>query len=206
MEQDRQNPSPFWDRPESASGPSENKPKQSRQASGPFWSRPGQPEDDTPAGQPYSRKKEPANSLAVASMVLGILALITIFTVYLPIILGSLSIILALLSRGGSLKMHNNAHSGVVTSSIALGCDAAIFIMAFALIFGMPDFFEKMYGMSYQEMMEQMEDGTLDYEELYNNIYENTYNNMYEDTYEDLYEYLPEDMQEELKDYLEQMP
>lgn len=196
MEQDRQNPSPFWDRPEPASDPSGSKQEKSSQTSGPFWNRPG---------QPHSQKKEPANGLAIASMVLGILALITIFTVYLPIILGSLSIILALLSRGGSLKMHNNAQSGVITSSIALGCDAAIFIMAFALIFGMPDFFEKMYGMSYQEMMEQMEDGTLDYEELYNNIYENTYNNMYEDTYEDLYDHLPEDMQEELKDYLEQM-
>lgn len=182
MEQDKQNPSPFWDRPGQAG--SGNSPQQFRR-----------------------QKEEPANGLAYASMILGVIALASFFTftIYPPIIFGSLSIILALLSRGGSLKMHSKAQNGVITSSIALGCDVAIFAMAFALIFVTPDFFESIYGMSYQEMIEGMENGTLDYEDIYNNVYENMYEDTYEDTYEELYDHMPEDMRQEMQEILEQM-
>ncbi len=215
MEQDRQNQSPFWDRPEQSSpssGPSENRPNQNPS---PFWSRPGQDGNGTPAQQFHRPKEEPANGLARASKVLGIFALVSFFTftVYPPIIFGSLSIILALLSRGSSLKMHSKAQNGVITSSIALGCDVAIFAMAFALIFNMGGSFESIYGMSYEEMIEGMENGTLDYEDIYNNVYENMYENMYGDTYEDsyeeLYEHMPEDMRQEMQEMqeiFEQMP
>ena len=139
--------------------------EQDRQNPGPYWERPSHQLNRLP--------EEPSNGMAVASMVLGILALIGILFIYPAIILGSLSIILALLSRGKSLKMHGQAKTGVITSIIAIGSDIAIFATAFLLIFGKPDFFESIYGMSYQEMMEQMEDGTLDYDELYDNIYNN---------------------------------
>ena len=69
--------------------------------------------------------------------------------------------------------MHVQAKTGVITSAIGLGSVVAIFAMAFTFIYSEPDFFENIYGMSYQEMMEQMEDGTLDYDELYDNIYNN---------------------------------
>ncbi len=212
MEQDRQNQSPFWDRPGQGSYPSGPKLEQNDQTPSPFWSRPGQDGNGTPTQQFHRPKEEPANGLARASMVLGIIALVSFFTftVYPPIILGSLSIILALLSRGSSLKMHSKAQNGVITSSIALGCDVAIFAMAFALIFGMPNMFESIYGMSYEEMIEGMENGTLDYEDIYNNVYENMYENMYGDTYEDsyeeLYEHMPEDMRQEMQEIFEQMP
>lgn len=205
MEQDRQNPSPFWDRPESASGSSENKPNQNKQTSGPFWNRPGQTGDENSTQQPYSRKEEPANGLAVASMVLGVLALISLIAVYPAIIFGSLSIILALLSRGGSLKMNSSAKTGAITSVIALSCNVAVFAMAFALIFNMGGSFESIYGMSYEEMIEGMEDGTLDYEDIYNNVYENMYEKMYGDTYEELYDQMPEDMRQEMQEIFEEM-
>ena len=165
MEQDKQNPSPYWERPSQYNSQAGNTPGQNGQNPGPYWER--------PQHQLKHSKEEPTNGLATAAMVLGILALIGIFTIYPAIILGSLSIILALLSRGQSLKMHGQAKTGVITSVIAIGCGVALFAMVFALILGMPDFFENIYGMSYQEMMEQMEDGTLDYEELYDNIYDN---------------------------------
>lgn len=165
MEQDRQNPGPYWERPRQDNNPTDNTSGQGGQNPGPYWERPAQ--------QLHRSNEEPSNGLATAAMVLGILALIGIFAIYPAIILGSLSIILALLSRGQSLKMHGQAKTGVITAVIAIGCDVAVLGMAFALIFGMPNFFESIYGMSYQEMMEQMEDGTLDYDELYDNIYNN---------------------------------
>lgn len=211
MEQDRQNPSPFWDRPGQGGRPSGPSGDRSGQTPSPFWNRPGQEGNSNPAQQFRRQKEEPANGLAIASMVLGIIALILFFTftIYPTIIFASLSIILALLSRGGSLKMHTKAQNGIITSAIALGCDAAIFAMAFALIFNMGGSFESIYGMSYEEMMEGMEDGTLDYEDIYNNVYENMYENMYgdtyEDTYEELYDHMPEDMRQEMHEMFEQM-
>ena len=207
MEQDRQTPSPYWERPTQNSQSSNNTSGQGQPTNGPFWNRPGQTSRDDSSQSPYYRKCEQPNKMARASMIFGILALLGILTIYPAIILGSLSIILALLSRGKSLKMHSQAQNGIITSSIAIGCDLALFAMVFVLIFGMPDFFESIYGMSYQEMMEQMEDGTLDYDELYNNIYNNLEDNMmddrHENPYSDLYDYLPEDTRDKITDILE---
>lgn len=54
-------------------------------------------------------------SLATASFVLGILSLITcfLFTVYLPFILGSIAILLALLSKGQSPRLAGKAKTGI---------------------------------------------------------------------------------------------
>jgi len=152
MEQDRQNPGPYWERP---------------------------------THQLNRPQEEPSNGMATIAMVLGILALISVIFIYPAIILGSLSIILALLSRGKSLKMHGHAKIGVITSSIGMGTVVLLFSVVFILMFGKTDAFESIYGMSYQEMMEQMENGTLDYDELYNNIYDNMYNDMLESAPED---------------------
>lgn len=155
--------------------------EENKQTPGPYWSRPGQ--SPTTPINPTPTQQAPANSLARASMVLGIVALISFFTftVYPPIIFGSLSIILALLSRGGSLKMHEKAKNGILTSSIAFGCDICLVALVFVFLFVTPDFFESIYGMSYQEMIEGMEDGTLDYDDIYNNVYDNIYNNISEE-------------------------
>lgn len=178
--------------------------EQDRQTPSPYYQRPGQQVNGNPMPAPQRQEEEPANSLARAAMVLGIIAVIFFFTftIYPTIVLGSLAIILALLSRGSSLKMHSKAKNGIITAVVALGCDIALVAACCFLIFGTPDFFESIYGMSYQEMMEGMEDGTLDYDELYENIYNNMYENMYEDMYEDM----PEDMRDEMKGILEEMP
>ena len=58
-----------------------------------------------------------------------------------------------------------------------------------------------------EEMMEQIEDGTLDYDELYNNIYNNLEDNRmddrHENPYSDLYDYLPKDTRDKITDILE---
>ena len=166
---EEQRRTPFYQRPEQTT---------EEQRRTPFYQRPGQAGDDklNPAFRP---KEEPANKLASASTVLGIIAIASFFTftIYPPVIFGSLAIILALLSRGASFNLHSKAKNGIITSVIAIGCDIALVAVACLLIFGTPDFFEKIYGMSYQEMMEGIENGTLDYDELYENIQNNMYEN-----------------------------
>ena len=157
--------------------------EQDRQTPGTFYNRPDRQLNGEPTPFVPREQEEPANGLARASLVLGIISVISFFTftIYPAIIMGSLTIILALLSRGASLKMHSKAKNGILTASIAIGCDIALIGACFFLIFGSPDFFESIYGMSFQEMMEGMENGTLDYDELYENIYDNMNENMDED-------------------------
>ena len=188
--------------------------EQDRQTPGPFYQKPGQ--QTTGEQMPYVQREpeEPANGLARGAMVLGVIAVISFFTftIYPAIIFGSLAIILALLSRGASFKMHSKAKNGIITAVTAIGCDIALIVSCCFLIFGSPDFFESIYGMSFQEMMEGMENGTLDYDELYENIYNNMYEDMYEDMHGDspedmnsIFEQMPEDMQDDLPESMKNM-
>lgn len=184
--------------------------EQDRQTPGTFYNRPDRQLNGEPTPYVPREQEEPANGLARASMVLGIISVISFFTftIYPAIIMGSLAIILALLSRGASLKMHSKAKNGILTASIAIGCDIALIGACFFLIFGSPDFFESIYGMSFQEMMEGMENGTLDYDELYENIYNNMYEDMpgdSSDTSNDTMEELPEDIPDNLRQLLEEL-
>lgn len=178
--------------------------EQDRQTPSPYYRRPGQPLNEDPMQFPQHQTEEPANGLARASMVLGIIAVVSFFTftIYPAVIFGSLAIILALLSRGASFNLHSKAKNGIITAVTAIGCDIALIVSCCFLIFGSADFFESIYGMSFQEMMEGMENGTLDYEELYENIY----NNMYEDMYEDMHGDSPEELQEDIDSILEDLP
>lgn len=178
--------------------------EQDKQTPGTFYQRPGQQTDGNFTQLPRYQPEEPANGLARAAMVLGVIAAVSFFTftIYPAVIFGSLAIILALLSRGASFKMHSKAKNAIITASIAIGCDIALVIGCCFLIFGSADFFESMYGMSFEEMMEGMENGTLDYDELYENIY----NNMYEDMYEDLEDGASDTMPGDIDSILEEMP
>ena len=157
--------------------------EQDKQNQSPFYQRPGQVNDGN-SSQSIRPKEEPANKLAQASTVFGVISIVLLFTftIYPAIVFGSMAIILALLSRGASFQLHSKAKNGIITASIAIGGNIVLVAVCCILIFATPDFFESIYGMSYQEMMEGMENGTLDYEELYENIY----NNMYEDTQNEL--------------------
>lgn len=64
--------------------------------------------------KPYLRN--PGQGMATASMILGLAGLFSIFTVYLPLICGSIAIILAILSKGYGKKMLAAARVGVGTA------------------------------------------------------------------------------------------
>ena len=84
-----------------------------------------------PATPPYENRRSPG--MATASLVLGILSLATSFCLYFALPCGALGIILALLSRGGTRSMDNQATVGLILS--ACGLFFTICLWGFALLF-----------------------------------------------------------------------
>lgn len=75
--------------------------------------------------------RNPGQSMATASMILGLIGLFTVFTVYIPLICGSIAIILAVLSKGYGKKMLAYAKVGIGT---AIGGVALIASIIFSLV------------------------------------------------------------------------
>lgn len=75
--------------------------------------------------------RNPGQSMATASMVLGIVSLFTLFTVYIPLVCGGLAVILAILSKGYGKKMLLTARVGIGT---AVGGVVLISSIVFSLV------------------------------------------------------------------------
>jgi len=75
--------------------------------------------------------RNPGIAMATISMIFGLGSIITVFTVYLPLILGSLSILFAILSRGYGRKLLTGAKIGIGT---AIGGMALVFTITFSLV------------------------------------------------------------------------
>lgn len=131
-----------------------------------------------PYNNPYGAPFMPApvrhkgESMATASMVLGIISLISLLflQITIPFFLSGVAIILAILSRGGDRKLPGRAKTGLICSIIALGLDILFFILAiwlaFILPFRSPAFHqelnkacEEQYGASYDEIMDEFMEG-----------------------------------------------
>lgn len=115
--------------------------------------------------------RHPGSGFATASMVLGILAILSAFTgtVFPPLICGGLSVILALLSKGNDRAMLPNAKVGVLTAVLGLVVNVLIVASAFLLLFTNPDmqkefhdqlnyYYEYFYGESFDDAWDEMED------------------------------------------------
>ena len=109
--------------------------------------------------------------MATASMVLGIITLVSLLLLRLsmPFMLGGIGIILAILSRGGSRKMLGKAKAGMICCITALVLDIALCVTAVWLVFALPSVApelmeevnkvcEEQYGVSYDEMLEEIYD------------------------------------------------
>ena len=97
------------------------------------------------------------NGFATASLVLGILAFLSVFTmtVFPAIILGGLSIILGLLSRGGNKMPGGDALTGIIISASSLVINLVLCITAFLIVFSDPEMtreYWKMVGNTYEQM------------------------------------------------------
>lgn len=66
------------------------------------------------------------NNMALASMILGIISIVTVCCCYGGIIFGSLAILLALLSKTED-EMESNAKTGLITGCIGLGLSVFAF-------------------------------------------------------------------------------
>lgn len=109
------------------------------------------------------------NSLATASLVCGVVAVVSIFIcpVVLTCIFGPISILLALLSKGYDAKMHNYAKIGIITSISGISMNIMMYSIIIALFIYSPNYreavieycdqtFEMTYGMDFNETMQQI--------------------------------------------------
>lgn len=107
---------------------------------------------------------EPGSSLAKAAMVLGIIAIASCFTmtIYPAYILGSIAIVLALLSKGRRPKLFSNAKTGIICAVSGLAINTLLIAFIMYLLFTSPyirEIFEDQYGITFDEMMEEIMEG-----------------------------------------------
>lgn len=123
-----------------------------------------------PYGGAYAAVVTPqkGSGMATASMVLGIICLISLLLlrVYIPFLIGGVGIILAILSRGRA-RMSGRAKAGIICCITGLALDAALCVLSVYLLFALPNIMpemmdevdkicEEQYGMSYEEFMDQI--------------------------------------------------
>ena len=133
-----------------------------------------QPGDPYPGGQ-MQPVRNPGRAMATASMILGIVSIVSMLTVYIPVICGSLAIVLAILSKGYGKKMLPGAKVGIGTGigGIMLIFSIVGSLVAMILSFNRDDLItfgrqmdqqferqtgqelEDVLGQSYEEIMKQ---------------------------------------------------
>lgn len=104
------------------------------------------------------------NPFTIASLVLGISSLLTVCTAILPLPLGALGIIFAVLSYRKGKQMDTMTVTGIATSCVGLFFSLVVFGIAFAMMPAMlrdPEYrdmlnrySESMYGQSYDDLFE----------------------------------------------------
>ena len=174
MEQDNKTPNPYYNRPDY------NETNNATQEQSPFYRRPGQSTDNDNRDN-IQRQVQPYNAFASAAMVLGTIALVSVFTFTIvpAILFGALALILALLSRGRELTFHPKAKTAAILASLALCTNIAMVGGVIGMIFGdnpyhdmINETYKEMTGMTYDEILEGIMDGTIEYEDLYEDMYE----------------------------------
>lgn len=114
------------------------------------------------------RQNPPAtrrNPFTVASLILGICSLVSVCTAILPLPLGALGILFAILSYRKGQRMDIMAIAGITTSCVGLAFSVLIYGMVFAMMPSMlrdPEYrdmlnrySESMYGESYDDLFER---------------------------------------------------
>lgn len=116
-------------------------------------------------GYPPTPSRPNGDSLATAAMILGILSIVTAmtFTIYPSLVLGSIGIVLALLSKGRAPKLVSKAKIGTtcaIAGILFTGLAGVAMIKMVhddpALLEQVLDDFEQQYGVSYEELINTM--------------------------------------------------
>ncbi len=119
-------------------------------------------------GYPPPRPKAGGEGLAMAAMVLGVLSIVTAFTftIYPSLVLGSIGIVLALLSKGRAPKLASKAKISIICATAGILFTGSLFASTMVAVYKNPelleeamDNFEEQYGVSYEELMHMMLSG-----------------------------------------------
>lgn len=130
----------------------------------------------TPPNHPYDSNgqhqfiRNPGQAMAMTSLVLGIASIVTLFSIYLPIILGSIAIVLAILSKGYGKKMLATAKAGVGAAIGGMALIIAIFGSVISLFLSMTGDELVEFGRQVDKQFEQQTG--MDIEELTGTSYE----------------------------------
>lgn len=131
------------------------------------------PGGNNPYYRPYTPPvKAPGSNFATAALALGIASILSaaMMTIYFPFILGSVAIVLAILSKGTAAKMFKQAKAGIICAVVALVINLYLLISTFTYIIANPSLLidtakmydsaiEQMYGVPSEEVFgESMED------------------------------------------------
>ena len=126
---------------------------------------------NNPYGAPMQQLpvRHKGEGMVVAAMILGILSLASLLflQIAIPFLLGSVSIVLAILSRGGLKKLLGKAKAGLICSAAAIGLDTAFCVLALWITFILPNHSpefreelnrvcEQQYDVSYDEIVEEL--------------------------------------------------
>lgn len=130
---------------------------------------------DFQQNNPYTNNSYPptlsrpsGDRLATAAMILGILSIFTAmtFTIYPSLILGSIGIVLALLSKGRAPKLVSKAKLGSICAIAGILLTGLVCVTIIKMVHDDPalleqtlDNFEQQYGISYEELINSMLSG-----------------------------------------------
>lgn len=120
---------------------------------------------------PYHQQEAPKSAFSSVALVFAIGSLLTIMTVYLPLIFGSLAIIFAVLSKGARLKFNMTELLTIALSVfsiviVIIAMVAAIYILimnpqyVIDSIEMMAPMLEQIYGVTADEIIQQFESMT----------------------------------------------
>lgn len=95
----------------------------------PYPYQPGYPPPGYAAPQPVA----PKNGLGIAALILAVIGLLSVATVFAPILLGAIAVVIGILGRG-RVKRGTADNGGVAVAGIVLGALAIVVGLAFIAI------------------------------------------------------------------------
>ncbi len=105
-----------------------------------------------------------ANSMTVLALIFAVIAALTILTGLFPVFFGSLAILFAILSKGSNLKMDSSGKISITIATLSMILGIVLTGVTMYKVTYDPemknmvnDAFEQVYGVSFDEYMEQMQ-------------------------------------------------
>lgn len=106
------------------------------------------------------RPTQRSEHMAKASVILGSVALLTSSCLYLALVCSALGIILALLSKGGSIALNSQGKAGLLLSSAGLVLTILIYIcvLLFVIFYygGIDGFYQEYRNLYHAESIEEL--------------------------------------------------